>query len=295
MTKILIAGGAGRLGSEITRLLAEEGFQVKVFSRGTRFQQFLYYPKALRALIKPTKGDLTNYQSIKQHMEDVDGVFHLSALIQGDCEKIMKLNVDGTQNIIEAVEETNPENPLLFASTVAVYGRTNNQGPLISEDYPRTATDAYSESKILAEDLIEKSGLKYVILRMSAIAIPEPLMLPPTLPFTADENVEFVHRDDAARAFIKAFKNDRAYNQIFNIAGGKTWRMTGREYATKLCEAMNTTLMSDFQQEYSCFYWYNISKAKFILKFHPTPFNEFLNALEQKSRLGGPAEPFVAT
>ena len=299
MTKVLIIGGAGRLGSAITRLLTEHGIDVKIFSRGTKFHQFIYFPKILRAHIETIKGDLTDYNSLKQAIGGIDGVFHLSALLPPASEvnrdKTMALNVGGTENLIKALTDFDLKIPIIFPSTVAVYGKTCDEISPISEEHPTIATDIYSESKITAENLIKESELPYVILRITAIAIPTPVEFPEVLPFKADQRVEFVYNEDVAKVFLAALENERALFQIFNVAGGETWRMIGKDYVKKLSEAMGINFRGNYSSECSYLDWYDTNKIRNILKFKPTLFEEFLKILHEESLRRGPIEPFVAT
>ena len=88
-----------------------------------------------------------------------------------------KVNVDGTQNLLKALQTTHPlPKTLVFISTVAVYGK--DQGQLIDENTPLEPSTAYGKSKTAAEQLVLQWGQQYgvntVILRLPLIIGPNP-------------------------------------------------------------------------------------------------------------------------
>ena len=83
-----------------------------------------------------------------------------------------KVNVQGTHNLLLALENNLSLNKIVFISSVAVYGLI--KGNDINEDAPLLATDAYGKSKIAAEKLIIDwctiRNINYYILRLPLIA-----------------------------------------------------------------------------------------------------------------------------
>jgi nucleoside-diphosphate-sugar epimerase len=95
-----------------------------------------------------------------------DEVYHLAAAsLLGprtamDEDRLARVNVEGTRNLLRALERTGylPER-LVFASSVAVYGARS--GELLAENTPRLAADPYGASKRAAEDFVCEWGSRH--------------------------------------------------------------------------------------------------------------------------------------
>lgn len=147
--KILITGGTGTIGSQLTkRLLEEEPSVIRIFSRDEykqfeMAQDFRGYTPQLRFLI----GDIRDQQRLIRAMEGIDYVFHCAAMKHVPaCEynpfEAVQTNVVGTQNVIQAAIE-NKVKKVLFTST----------------DKAISPTNTYGATKLTAERLISAAEL----------------------------------------------------------------------------------------------------------------------------------------
>lgn len=282
---ILVTGGAGRLGIIVVETLVGQGFSVKVFDiPQANFEQFSKYNDAQVSILK---GDIADYAEVKKALKEVDSVIHLASLLPPKSEEgrdlTMRINVEGTQNIVRALSESGSNIPLIFSSSVSVYGKTFKEKPPISEDHALVSLDIYSESKILAENVVKESTISYVILRIAGVALPQPVELPDVLPFKADQRVEFVSIEDVARVIANAVRIKEGH-QVFNIAGGESWQVTGEEFVQKLYQAMHSRYGGEYSPDYGWVDWYDTQKAQEVLNFSPVNFDDFLWNLEVKSR-----------
>ncbi|GGN93206.1 UDP-N-acetylglucosamine 4,6-dehydratase family protein [Saccharibacillus kuerlensis] len=132
--KILIIGGTGTIGQNLTRRLLKEHPQViRIFSRDEHKQyemnlEFQSEANRLRFLI----GDVRDQQRLERAMEDIDYVFHLAAMKHvPSCEynpfEAVQTNVIGTQNVIQAAI-ANGVKKVLFTSTDKAISPTNTYG-----------------------------------------------------------------------------------------------------------------------------------------------------------------------
>lgn len=141
--KILVTGGTGSIGREIVKQILEfNPAQIRVFSRDDTKQFELEHelggPGNVRFLI----GDIRDLNRLKMAMEGIDTILHTAALKHvAACEynpfEVVKTNVDGTQNVIEAALSRNVE-------------RVIN----ISTDKAINPTNTLGASKLLAERII---------------------------------------------------------------------------------------------------------------------------------------------
>lgn len=261
--RLLVTGGAGRLGSELVKLIAAGGHTVWAFD----------LPQAPLDIIgdipgvETFPGDVTDPEDVAEACRGVDGVFHLAALLpplsEENREKTMRVNVGGTRNLVEALKRR-PYAPLIFASSVAAYGVTASEDPPIRENHPLRAHNHYSESKIEAEGLIKGSGVPYTILRISPIAVADLVELPEIIPYRADQRVEFIYVGDAARGLLSAFERTEARGQTYNIAGGGSWQVTGREYIRRFYDALGVEVEPRFSEAYTALDWYDTSRSRFL-------------------------------
>jgi len=276
--KILVIGAAGRLGKEIIGTLSESSHDIRAFDLPNISWESIEKLEDVEIF----SGDITKKYLITEACRDIDLVIHLAALLppqsEVDRRLTLKVNVEGTQNIVEALEPK--ENvPIIFASSISTYGITASEEPPIGEDHPQNAHNIYAKSKIEAEQLIRSSGIPYTILRIAPIAVPDLVELPDIVPYRADQRVEFVPVDDAAWALFEAAKNPETLSQAYNVAGGPSWQMKGAEYISRLYNALGVDVDPVFSNEYTALDWYDTSRSRF-LGYQRTNFNDFLNRLK---------------
>lgn len=110
---ILITGGTGLVGSRLLRRLADAGIDCRAIVRPG---------KELPAGVTPVAGDLLDPATLPKAVEGVSAVIHLAAVLRTpDADQIQRVNVEGTQNLIDAVRTHAPNARFIMASTSLVY------------------------------------------------------------------------------------------------------------------------------------------------------------------------------
>ncbi len=175
MTRVLVTGGAGYIGSHVVKLLSKKGIDVIVydnFSTGNR---------DLRFSTKVIEGDILDFERLCSAFSDYkpDTIMHFAAKIVVPESVNFPLmyynnNVVGTLNVLSAMKECNINN-FIFSSTAAVYG---NQNCPVVVTMPLAPINPYGKSKAIVEEILRDcsmaEGLKYVALRYFNVAGADP-------------------------------------------------------------------------------------------------------------------------
>lgn len=166
--KVLVTGGAGYIGSHMTRMLVSRGFEPIVLDT-LEFGHKEALP-ASTPLIVGTVGDETVVRKIFLD-NNIEAVLHFAGYLQVEESvrlpiKYMNNNVLAPTVLLEAMRETGV-NKIIFSSTAAVYG--NPQTPLLSEDHPKNPVSPYGLSKWCFEELLRvydrSFGIRSISLR----------------------------------------------------------------------------------------------------------------------------------
>lgn len=157
--KVLVTGANGFLGSWLTRRLAEEGNDVHILVREQSDLSDLAGAKYSKVI-----GDVTNLDSLISATKDCEIVYHLAGVVaytKSQYSLMEKVNVQGTANIIKAVE-TNKVAKLLHVSSVTAVGASTTPTPL-NENSPYEISHlnlGYFETKRAAEKEVQSATQK---------------------------------------------------------------------------------------------------------------------------------------
>jgi len=149
---ILIIGGAGYIGSHVTRAAADKGHRITVFDNLATGARMNLFPG--NAFIH---GDILDYPVLLAALRDsVDAVVHLAAAkAAGESmirpEKYARNNLIGTINILNAMTEAGVSR-FVFSSSAAVYGEPRYLP--IDEEHPTDPMNFYGFTKLEIERLL---------------------------------------------------------------------------------------------------------------------------------------------
>lgn len=255
MSYVLVTGGAGYIGSHVSKKLAKEGYVPVVID---------HLSTGNRSAVKwgPFfEGDISDQALVQKILDQypIEGVFHFAAStsVRESLTETMKYfqnNVGATLDLLEVLVERNIPH-FIFSSTCAVYGIPKNL-PL-DESHPRNPINGYGESKAIVEDILlrvsQNHGMHVAILRYFNAAgsdfegeigesqSPQTHLIPLLLEaasqkkglFTlygedhaTDDGTairDFIHVEDLADAHLKAFEWMKKYqkNLLLNLGTGQ--------------------------------------------------------------------------
>ena len=156
--KILVTGADGFIGSHLTEILLQEGFEVRALSQYNSFNNWGWLEGNNHPNLEVVCGDVRDAAFCRQISKGCDTVFHLAALIAIPYsyvapESYVDTNIKGTLNMCQAAMDCGVRR-LIVTSTSEVYGTA--QYVPIDEKHPRQPQSPYSATKIGA-DAIAKS------------------------------------------------------------------------------------------------------------------------------------------
>lgn len=241
MSKALVTGGAGFIGSNVVRLLAAEGYDVVVLD-----SLVTGYEKNLSGLggVRLVRGDVRDAGLVASLAEGAEVVFHLAASV-GNTRSIespfedSEVNVLGTLAVLEAARRAGARK-VVYSSSAAIFGELRRLP--IDEEHPAEPDSPYGVSKLAGEKhclaYSRLHGLEAVCLRYFNVygvgqrydaygnVIPifvrrllrgEPL----TVYGDGEQTRDFVNVSDVARANLLAARA-AGVSGAFNIASGES-------------------------------------------------------------------------
>ena len=233
MSKILVTGGAGFIGSHVNKLLLQAGHSVVVLDNLS-----CGYKESVDKRVKLVIGDINDPLKTKEALTGVDAVIHMAGLIVvpdsvKDPVGYCQTNVIGTVNLLECMRSLNVKK-IIFSSSACVYG-TPEKLP-IKEDAPLHPDNPYGASKASVEAFCQTYnsafGFDATILRYFNPYGPGEMHQPEThaipnfiratlakkpipLYWKGEQVRDFIYIEDLAKAHVDVLKLS-GYN-IFNI------------------------------------------------------------------------------
>jgi len=202
--KILLTGGAGYLGSVLTRRLLEKDHDVRVLDN------FLFGRQSISGMRgrapELVEGDIRDLTILGKSLKDVDAVIHLASIVGTQASEIdpkaaVEINYLATRNLADLCKLYGVKR-LVFASTCSVYGAQPDR--LITEGSDVDPLDSYGRSKFQSERAILQAYDSPTILRLGTL-------------FGASYRMRF---DLAVNLFLaRAMNGERLV-----VFGGKQWR-----------------------------------------------------------------------
>ena len=165
--RVLVCGGAGYIGSNMTAMLAAKGHEPIVFDNLSKGHK-----SAIRQA-EFAEGNLADYELLVETLRKykIEAVMHFAAFIEvGESVqtplKYYQNNLSNTQNLLSAMEVVGVEK-FVFSSTAAVYGMPNKVP--ITEDLQAQPINPYGETKLAIEKMChwqsQAGKLRYAALR----------------------------------------------------------------------------------------------------------------------------------
>ncbi|MDP6908603.1 MAG: NAD(P)-dependent oxidoreductase [Flavobacteriales bacterium] len=279
--RVLITGATGSIGRQTMKFLAERTDQLDVtcfIHKGdplSRRKEFRNLAKNMTCVY----GDIADLGSIMIATHNQDQVIHLAGIIPPLADKVPEMahrvNVQGTLNLVTALEKNSPDAFLLYSSSISVYGdRLKKPEINVGDPLKPSLGDEYGLQKLEAERIIQRSNLNWSIFRLAGIMDPQKNK-PEAIMFHVPlkTSFEICTTRDCGRALVNALEHQpELENRIFNLGGGETCRGEFSEYLSRAL-AIGGMGELDFPEgafataNFHCGYYMDGHELEDILKF----------------------------
>tara|TARA_R110000772_G_scaffold236005_2_gene347657 strand:+ start:545 stop:1486 length:942 start_codon:yes stop_codon:yes gene_type:complete len=244
--KILITGGAGYIGSVLTEVLLDRGFQVTVFDN-LMYKQTPLLHLCNNSNFNFIKGDVTDKKELLPHIINHDCIIPLAAIVGAPaCDANQDLAVDINYTQIEFIVDNLRHNQkLIMPNTNSQYGSSDK---IITEESPFNPLSHYAVTKCKAEEYI-MSRDNGICLRLATVFGTSSRMRTDLLVndfvyksmvdgclvlFQSHYKRNYIHVRDIAETFLYCIENyDRLNGEVFNV-GLSNANLNKMELANKI-------------------------------------------------------------
>jgi nucleoside-diphosphate-sugar epimerase len=281
---ILLTGATGNLGKNALLELLRQGHQVRCFVRRTKALEGIARRSA--GGIEFVQGDIRQPADVAKAVQDVDVIIHLAYMIPPGSEDhpglARSINVDGTRYVLEAASSQTRPPRILFASSLDVFGHTQDQPPPRKVTDPVQATDHYTAHKIACEEMVRTSGLQWTIFRFAdvpplGLRAPHPIMF--RIPLST--RFEVIHPYDAGLAIANGICSNEVWGKTLLIGGGPGCQMLYRDYLGRMLEMMGVGMLPEraFGGEPYSTDWLDTEESQRLLHYQRYTFDDIMQQL----------------
>lgn len=297
MTKILITGGAGFIGSHLAEKLAQLDHEIVILDNLDPYYDTEIKKKNLEINLRNSncnfvKGNILDKDQLDNIVLDgVKFIYHEAAQpgVRASVEDPLKpneVNVNGTLNVLEAARKGDVKR-VINASSSSVYGKVEYLP--FDEKHPTQPLSPYGVSKLVAEHYCrlynDLYDLPTVSLRYFTVYGPRmrpdlaiPLFSralfsgePPTIFGNGEQTRDLTYIEDIVSANLKLLETDKADGEILNVGGGK--RVTVNQLYENLCQLIDIDIEPKYQDEIKGDAKHtlaSIDKARELIRYEPT-------------------------
>lgn len=290
--KVLLTGAFGNIGLHALAELLRRGVQVRCFDVRTKAHEAAARKYAGRVEVQ--WGDLRRAEDVQAAVQGQEAVVHLAFVIPRLSDTGVNseerpdwsrdINVGGTFNLLAAMKAQTPAPRLIFASSLHVFGLTQDRLPPRLVTDPVQPTENYALHKIACEEMIKATGLNWAILRLAA-AMPTRLILDLGLfEVPLGNRIEFVHGRDVAMAIANALETPEVWGKTWLIGGGPACQLYYRDLAEMVLDAVGVGMLPSaaFSQQPFAVDWLDTNESQRVLHFQSHTLSDYTRDVRRK-------------
>ncbi len=246
--RYLITGATGFLGGHLADACVARGYHVHTIAREGSDTSFLE-----RNGVVVHRGDLTNAETLRTAMADVDVVIHCAAKVGdwGPVESYRSVNVEGLRCLLELCRDK-PLQRFVHISTLGVYAARHHYGTDETEPLPEQHIDGYTQTKVEAERLAlqyqHEHKVPVVVLRPGFIYGPrDRTVLPQLIETLRQRMLRFIGYSSRAMntiyvgnlvdAVFLAIEKPQAVGNVYNLTDGEF--VSKKRFIESITSALN--------------------------------------------------------
>ncbi|TFG17559.1 MAG: NAD(P)-dependent oxidoreductase [Promethearchaeota archaeon] len=294
---VLLTGAFGNVGQNTLKQLITRNHDVTCFDLPNSSNKKICAKLSKKMQFKTIWGDILDKNDLNKAVKGIECIIHLAAIIpplsEINPELARRVNVEGTQNLIDAAK-TLPSKPrFILASSASVHGITMHLEPPVSADSPLNPSDNYSTAKVDCENILRESGLLWMILRLAAVSVEKIPRKFDTLLFKMplDQRIEFVSSNDCGIAFANAVTSENI-NKTFLIGGGEGCQLIERDFLKGFFDAFGLKMLpekafkvANNKDDWLYIDWMDTKESQEILKFQTETFQQYVNRIKHDYRM----------
>jgi 2-alkyl-3-oxoalkanoate reductase len=228
----LITGATGFVGGHVAEACTRRGLTVRTIARAGSATHLL---EALGVTVHG--GDVTDPAVVRDAVDGADVVVHCAAKVGdwGRVEDYRAVNVEGLRRLLEACKGR-PLQRFVQMSSLGVYAARHHHGTDESEPLPETHVDAYTQTKVEAEQLAldyhRREGVAVVVLRPGFVYGPrDRTLMPKLIDNLRHRRLRFIGSGKRALntiyvgnlvdAVFLAVEKPQAVGQVYNLTDGE--------------------------------------------------------------------------
>ena len=252
---IFLTGATGVMGFATLQALADrfDRFDVRILVRDSAKNRKKLAPFRNEKALKIVWGNLLNREDVKRALGNATVVLHLGGMVSPAAdyhpEITLKVNVEGTANVLSAVKDSKNRDIIRLAYIGSVAQMSNRSEPYhwgrVGDPLQPAAFDTYSLSKIEAERLVAESGLNYwVSLRQSGILHPGLFLNafdPIAFHVPLRGALEWATLEDSAALMVRLCDDDipdSFWKNFYHIGSGEPYRLSNYEFIRRILGAI---------------------------------------------------------
>jgi UDP-glucose 4-epimerase len=290
--RVLVTGATGNLGEQTLAALLQDGQRIRgVVRRPNALRRLASRLGARVGQIEIVPGDVTDAPQLVAALAGQDVVVHLAGMLPPESdhtpERARTINVGGLRAVLAALHAQPRPPRLIFSSTVALFGITQDQPPPRRLSDPIHPVDPYSHQKAECEALIRASGLDWTILRFTVIPRFQESFraerLRAMFAINPGDRMEMIHPADAGRAVANAVSSTAVVGKTLLIAGGPSCRAHMRDYYRAYLDAAGIGALPDaaFSQDSYHLDYYDTAESQALLRYQQHSFEDFTHDLRR--------------